>query len=100
MGVTWFVGVLVVEVEALLPLAYIFTIMVAFQGLFIFLIFAVFTKQVREAYAKWWRAKVNKSDIFSKLLGEKSTVSYQTRESIIINSCKKQEMKLILSLPF
>ena len=55
MGLTWIFGVLIVEVEELVPLAYIYTIMVAFQGLFIFLIFVVFSKQVREAYAKFWR---------------------------------------------
>ena len=66
MGLTWILGVLVVEVEELVPLAYIYTIMVAFQGLFIFLIFVVLSKQVREAYAKCWRAKVNESDILSK----------------------------------
>ena len=66
MGVTWIVGVLIVEVEELLPLAYIYTIMVAFQGLAIFLIFVVFSKKVRDTYAKWWRTKVNESDFLSK----------------------------------
>ena len=72
MGLTWILGVLIVEVEELVPLAYIYTIMVAFQGLFIFLIFVVFSKKVREAYAKCWRAKVNESDILSKYFGENS----------------------------
>ena len=58
MGLTWVFGVLIVEVKALLPLAYIYTIMVAFQGLFIFLLFVVFPKQVRDEYIKWWRTKV------------------------------------------
>ena len=66
MGLTWIVGVLIVEVEELLPLAYIYTIMVAFQGLAIFLIFVVFSKKVREAYVKWWRERVNKSEFLSK----------------------------------
>ena len=69
MGLTWIFGVLIVEVEELLPLAYIYTIMVAFQGLFIFLIFVVFSKQVREAYAKSWRAKVNESDFLTRYFG-------------------------------
>ena len=55
MGLTWIVGVLIVEVKELVPLAYIYTIMVAFQGLFIFLIFVVYPKEVRDAYVKLWR---------------------------------------------
>ena len=66
MGLTWIFGVLIVEVEELVPLAYIYTIMVAFQGVFIFLILVAFSKQVRDAYAKWWMAKVNESDFLSK----------------------------------
>ena len=69
MGLTWIVGVLIVEVEALLPLAYIYTIMVAFQGLFIFLMYVVFSKQVREVYTKWWKAKVNESEFLNKYFG-------------------------------
>ena len=73
MGLTWIFGVLILETEALLPLAYIYTIMVAFQGLWIFFIFVAFSPQVKEAYAKWWRAKVNESDFLSKYF--KETVS-------------------------
>ena len=72
MGLTFILGVLIVEVEELVSLAYIYTVMVAFQGLFIFLIFVVMSKQVREAYTKCWRAKVNESDILSKYFGEKN----------------------------
>ena len=75
MGLTWIFGVLIVEVEKLVPLAYIYTILVAFQGVFIFLIFVVFSKQVREAYAKWWKVKVNESDFLSKIFGEKLSTS-------------------------
>ena len=71
MGLTWIVGVLIVEVPQLLPLAYIYTIMVAFQGVFIFVIFVPFSKQVKEAYSKWWRVKVSESDILSKYFGDK-----------------------------
>ena len=78
MGLTWILGVLIVEVEELVPLAYIYTIMVAFQGLFIFLIFVVLSKQVREAYTKCWRAKVNESDILSKYFGEKTLTSLKS----------------------
>ena len=75
MGLTWIFGVLIVEVEALLPLAYIYTILVAFQGLWIFLIFVLFSPQVRDAYKKWWRAKVNESDFLSKHFGDASKLS-------------------------
>ena len=64
MGLTWIFGVLIVEVEKLVPLAYIYTIMVAFQGLFIFLLFVAFPKEVRHAYVKVWRKKVTTLNIF------------------------------------
>ena len=72
MGITWIIGVLVIEVEELFALAYIFTIFVAFQGLFIFVIFVILSKQVRENYIKWWKAKVAESDFLSKHFGDKS----------------------------
>ena len=59
MGLTWIFGVLIVEVEELVHLAYIYTIMVAFQGLFIFLLFVAYPKEVREVYAKLWKKKLN-----------------------------------------
>jgi hypothetical protein len=71
MGITWIIGVLVIEVEELFALAYIFTIFVAFQGLFIFVIFVLLSKQVRENYLKWWKAKVAESDFLSSHFGEK-----------------------------
>ena len=64
MGLTWIFGVLIVEVEKLVPLAYIYTIMVAFQGLFIFLLFVAFPKEVRDAYVKVWREKVTTLNTF------------------------------------
>ena len=66
MGLTWIVGVLIVEVEELVPLAYIYTIMVAFQGLFIFLIFIAYPKEVRDAYGKLWRNNIKTLDIFTE----------------------------------
>ena len=69
MGVTWIVGVLIVEVEKLLPLAYIYTIMVAFQGVWIFLLFVVFEMKVSQAYSKVWNTKI------STLFSNKSTLS-------------------------
>ena len=74
MGLTWIVGVLVIEVDELFALAFVFTIFVAFQGLFIFVIFVLFTKQVRESYAKWWKTKVTKSEFLSKHFGENSKI--------------------------
>ena len=74
MGLTWILGVLIVEVEALLPLAYIYTILVAFQGLWIFLIFVVLPKQVRDEYRKWLKAKVKESDRLSKFFGQSNTL--------------------------
>ena len=54
------IGVLVFEVPALLPLAYIFTIFVAFQGVAIFVLFVLLDKKVREAYSKWWKMQFGK----------------------------------------
>jgi hypothetical protein len=45
MGITWIMGVLVFT-DDLLPVAYIFTIFVAFQGLIIFIVLVIFSKQV------------------------------------------------------
>ena len=74
MGLTWILGVLIVEVEELLPLAYIYTIMVAFQGLWIFIIFVVLPKQVRDEYYKFLKAKVKESDRLSKFFGQSNTL--------------------------
>ncbi len=60
MGLTWIIGVLVVEREELLPLAYIYTIMLAFQGFFIFLVLVVFTKPVRDEVSTWTASKWQK----------------------------------------
>ena len=70
MGLTWIMGVLILEVDALLPLAYIYTIMVALQGLFIFIILVIYSKQVRDAYRKWWKARVIDSAILSRYFGD------------------------------
>ena len=88
MGITWIIGVLVIEVDELFALAYIFTIFVAFQGVFIFVIFVLLSKQVRENYAKWWKAKVAESDFLSKYFGEKSLSSSMgmVRNKNLVNS--------------
>ena len=72
MGLTWIIGFLVIEVDELFALAFIFTIFVAFQGLFIFVIFVLLSKQVKDTYAKWWKAKVAESDLLSKHFVDKS----------------------------
>ena len=59
-----------IEVEELFVLAFIFTIFVAFQGLFILIFFVLLQKPVRDSYAKWWKAKVAESDFLSKHFGE------------------------------
>ena len=82
MGLTWIFGVLIVEVEHLLPLAYIYAILVAFQGVFIFLFFVIYPQQVRDAYTKWWRAKVKESDILSRAFGKSLTTSTQLVRNI------------------
>ena len=65
MGVTWIFGVLIVEVQALIPLAYIYTILVAFQGVVIFILFVVLDSKVRGDCTKAWRSTVKKPDILS-----------------------------------
>ena len=73
MGLTWIPGLFVVGNEGVLPLAYISTILVASQGIFIFLIFVLFSKNVRDTYLKWWKVKVNESDTLSKYFGKSLT---------------------------
>ena len=72
MGLTWIIGVLIVEREELLPLAYIYTIMVAFQGFFIFLVLVVFTKPVRDEVSKWtaskWQKIIKRNSEVSEML--------------------------------
>ena len=75
MSLTWIMGILIIRLDELAPLAYIYTIMVALQGLFIFFIFVVFSKAVREAYSKWWKVKVSESDFLSKYFGEQINTS-------------------------
>ncbi len=60
LGLTWILGLLIVEVDVLVPIAYIYTIMVAFQGLFIFVVLVLFSKAERDDYLRWWTTKVFK----------------------------------------
>ena len=57
MGITWIIGLVVVEREELLPLAYIFTIVAAFQGVFIYLALVLLTKSVRDELVKFTTKK-------------------------------------------
>jgi len=59
LGLTWIIGVVVVEVEALAPLAYIYTIVVAFQGLLLFLVLVVCSKSVRKGVATLKKSERN-----------------------------------------
>ena len=65
MGLTWIFGVLIVEVQALVPLAYIYTILVAFQGVIIFILFVVLDSKVRGDCTKAWRSTVKQPDLLS-----------------------------------
>ena len=74
MGVTWIFGILVVD-KALLPLAYIHSVLVAFQGLFIFLSTIAFQKAVRDEYLNCFKRNIKKPDRLSKFLTESSNAS-------------------------
>ena len=88
MGLTWILGVLVLNVPALLPLAYIYTTVVAFQGLAIFLSLVVFQQPVRNECIKWWKNKIQSSDLLSKSLIKSSKAN--TLSSTVKVSAKCQ----------
>ena len=50
MGLTWIIGLLVIDIDELARVAYIFSIMFAFQGVFIFIVLVVLSKAVRDDY--------------------------------------------------
>lgn len=62
MGVTWIFGVVAVEVV----LAYIYSFLVAFQGVWILLLFVVFDEKVRGEYVAVWKRVVWPERFFSK----------------------------------
>ena len=70
MGLTWIPGLFVVKHKGVLPLAYICTLLVAFQGTFIFILFVLLSKNVRDTYVKFWKTMVNESEILSKYFGD------------------------------
>jgi hypothetical protein len=81
MGLTWLFGVLIVELEELAFLAYIYSFMVAFQGVWIFLLFVILDQQVREGYSKWWKLKVKKAGILNSV-HTKNTTSTEITVSV------------------
>ena len=81
MCLTWILGIVIVEEDLLVPLAYLYILIVAFQGTFIFLVFVVFSKAVREAYRMWWRNKVMEYDFLSKFFGDSFNNSNTTHSS-------------------
>lgn len=85
MGLTWILGFLVVEKPQLIFLAYIFTFCVAFQGLFIFVIFVLVSesKRLRDLHAKWWKSTVSESEFLSKHFGDKTFTTAYSMVSII-----------------
>ena len=98
MGLTWAVGILVFEVPVLYPLAYIFTIFVAFQGVAIFVLFVLLNKPVREAYSKWWKIKATKSEIYSRLFPNQSLTKVISNSIIpkpIVNQLQAQTVMSI-----
>ncbi|XP_065904474.1 adhesion G protein-coupled receptor E5-like [Dysidea avara] len=54
MGINWIFGVLLLH-KYLLPLIYLFAISTAVQGVWIFLLLVIGSKQVRDDYRKWLR---------------------------------------------
>ena len=75
------------EVPVLVPLAYIFTICAAFQGVAIFVIFILLSKQVREAYSKWWKVKVAGSDVLSKHFGGWTLTNGNSTAMVRVSVC-------------
>lgn len=71
MGLTWVIGFLVIEVEELFVFTYIFTIFVAFQGLFIFIILVLLDSKMRDMLSKWRRTRFERSDFYRRHFGRK-----------------------------
>ncbi len=81
MGLSWITGLFLISRNELKFLAYIFTILVAFQGVLIFILFVILSKTVREAYTKWWKIKVSESSFLSKYFGDKSFSKFSLASS-------------------
>ena len=87
MGITWIIGIILVVSDGLLILVYIYTIMVAFQGVFIFFLYVALSKSIKDTFTKWWKVRVNESDILNKYFGEKLSSSHAA-VSIIMKQFK------------
>ena len=83
MGITWIIGLAVVEIEELLPLAYIFTFVAAFQGVSMYMVLVWLTKSVRDELIKWI---VNK---YEKVFKPSSSMVKYTAISYIEKNYKK-----------
>ena len=57
LGLTWVIGLFVVEIEELTFLAYLYAIATVFQGFFLFLVLVVFTKAVRDEVMRLKRSQ-------------------------------------------
>ncbi|XP_019849369.1 PREDICTED: uncharacterized protein LOC109580536 [Amphimedon queenslandica] len=64
MGIAWVGNVLFFRKE-LLFIAYIMTVFIAAQGIIIFILYVLLSKQVRAVYSKWWKDKKANSQFFS-----------------------------------
>ena len=80
MALTWISGILIFD-DKLKVFAYIYPVLIGFQGFFIFLIFVVLSKTVREAYRKLWKVKVNESKLLSKVFKSPSLSSNMASNS-------------------
>jgi len=60
MGFIWIAGVVILDDERLAPLAFIYTMVVALQGFFIFVVLVLVPKSVREDLAKFISSKSKK----------------------------------------
>ena len=87
------------EIPALFPLLYICTIFVAFQGVAIFVIFVPLSKQVREAYSKWWKVKVAESDILSRHFGDWS-FNRTSLKVLVKGTCPNYLWKISIIMTF
>ncbi len=79
MGLTWIFGLFIIQEPSLLPFVYVYSILVAFQGTFIFILFVLLSKSVRDTFIKQWKIQVNQSEFLSKYFGEKLTSNNQVR---------------------
>uniref|UniRef100_A0A673VGP8 Adhesion G protein-coupled receptor E2 n=1 Tax=Suricata suricatta TaxID=37032 RepID=A0A673VGP8_SURSU len=90
LGCTWCLGILQVGPAAHV-MAYLFTIINSLQGVFIFLVYCLLSKQVREQYRKWFRGARK-----SKAESEKYTLSSGTMSDASKHSVENYNEQLTL----